>query len=180
MLRRWRCRPSRPRWRIEPLPRIRLAEPFEAAARRFRPHARARTGARPKIFLANLGGPADFTARASFAKNFFEAGGIEAIGNDGFATRDEMIAAFKASGAKLACLCSSDEVYAREALAAAQALRGAGASVWLAGRPRALESELTQAGVSGFRFHRLRRARRATGSPGSHCQLTSKPSDCFH
>ena len=45
----------------------------------------AQTGARPKIFLANLGKPADFTARATFAKNFFEAGGIEAVTNDGFA-----------------------------------------------------------------------------------------------
>ena len=45
----------------------------------------------------------------------FEAGGIEAVSNDGFASLDEMVAAFKASGAALACLCSSDEVYAREA-----------------------------------------------------------------
>ena len=98
--------------KVEPLPRIRLAEPFEqlrdAADRML-----ARTGARPKIFLANLGKPSDFTARATFAKNFFEAGGIEAVSNDGFADRDEMIAALKTSGAKLACLCSSDEVYAR-------------------------------------------------------------------
>ena len=44
----------------------------------------AKTGARPKIFLANLGTLAEFTARATFAKNFFEAGGIEAVANDGF------------------------------------------------------------------------------------------------
>jgi methylmalonyl-CoA mutase len=136
---------------FEPLPRIRLAEPFEAL-RDASDRMCARTGARPKIFLANLGGPADFTARATFAKNFFAAGGIEAAGNDGFATRSAMIEAFKASGAKLACLCSSDEVYAREALAATHALRRAGALVWLAGRPGALESELTQAGVSAFVF----------------------------
>ena len=47
-----------------------------------------------------------------------------------------MVAAFKASGAKLACLCSSDEVYAREAVDAAKALKAAGAAhVYLAGRP---------------------------------------------
>jgi methylmalonyl-CoA mutase len=138
-------------WKVEPLPRIRLAEPFEqlrdAADRML-----ARTGARPKIFLANLGKPSDFTARATFAKNFFEAGGIEAVSNDGFAGRDEMIAALKTSGAKLACLCSSDEVYALEATTAAHALRGAGASVWLAGRPGTLEAALKEAGVSGFVF----------------------------
>ena len=45
----------------------------------------AATGARPKVFLANLGKLSDFTARTLFAKNFFEAGGIEAVSNDGFA-----------------------------------------------------------------------------------------------
>ena len=137
--------------RIEPLPRIRLAEPFEQL-RDASDRMLARTGARPKVFLANLGKPSDFTARASFAKNFFEAGGIEAVSNDGFASSDEMIEALRASGARMACLCSSDDVYAREAAAAAQALRGAGASVWLAGRPGALEPALAQAGVSGFVF----------------------------
>jgi methylmalonyl-CoA mutase len=137
--------------RIEPLPRIRLAEPFEQL-RDASDRMLARTGARPKVFLANLGKPSDFTARASFAKNFFEAGGIEAVSNDGFASSDEMIEALRASGARMACLCSSDDVYAREAAAAAQALRDAGASVWLAGRPGALEPALAQAGVSGFVF----------------------------
>src|SRR5262249_51191837 len=85
----------------------RLAEPFEAL-RDASDKALAATGARPKIFLANLGTLAEFTARATFTKNFFEAGGIEAITSDGFRSTDEMIAAFKASGAKLACLCSSD------------------------------------------------------------------------
>src|SRR6266700_1787151 len=136
---------------FEPLPRIRLAEPFEAL-RDASDRMCARTGTRPKIFLANLGTPADFTARATFAKNFFAAGGIETAGNDGFATRDAMVEAFKASGAKLACLCSSDEVYARDAMPATQALRRASAVVWLAGRPGALETELTQAGVSAFVF----------------------------
>ena len=36
------------------------------------------------MFLANLGTLSDFTARATFAKNFYEAGGIEAVTNDGF------------------------------------------------------------------------------------------------
>ena len=76
---------------------IRLAEPFERL-RDASDAILAKTGARPKIFLANLGTIAEFTARASFAKTFFEAGGIEAASNDGFANLDAMIAAFKASG----------------------------------------------------------------------------------
>jgi len=135
---------------IEALPRIRLAEPFERL-REASDRMLAERGARPKVFLANLGRPSDFTARATFAKNFFEAGGIEAVTNDGFKSRDEMVVAFKASGAKLVCLCGSDEIYAKEAVAAAQALAGA-AHLYLAGRPRELESELKAAGVGTFIF----------------------------
>jgi len=136
---------------FEALPSIRLAEPFEQL-RDASDGILARSGSQPKVFIANLGTPADFTARVTFAKNFFAAGGIEATDNEGFASREEMVEAFRAAGANLACLCSSDEAYAREAVAAAQALRRAGASVWLAGRPAALESELRHAGVSGFIF----------------------------
>ncbi len=81
----------------ESLPSIRLAEPFEAL-RDASDRMLARTGSRPKVFLANLGKLSDFTARATFAKNFYEAGGIEALSNDGFKDQAAMIAAFKASG----------------------------------------------------------------------------------
>jgi len=135
---------------IEALPRIRLAEPFERL-REASDRMLAERGARPKVFLANLGTPSDFTARATFAKNFFEAGGIEAVTNDGFKSRDEMVVAFKASGAKLVCLCGSDEIYAKEAVAVAQALAGA-AHLYLAGRPRELGSELKATGVGTFIF----------------------------
>ena len=37
-----------------------------------------------KVWITT-GTPADFTARATFAKNFFAAGGIEGTGDDGFA-----------------------------------------------------------------------------------------------
>jgi methylmalonyl-CoA mutase len=133
---------------IEALPRIRLAEPFERL-REASDRILAERGSRPKVFLANLGNLSDFTARATFAKNFFEAGGIEAVTNDGFESRDAMAAAFKASGAKLACLCASDEVYAKEAVAATKALAGAN-HVYLAGRPGERESALKAAGVGTF------------------------------
>ena len=129
----------------------RLAEPFEAL-RDASDKTLAATGARPKIFLANLGTLAEFTTRATFAKNFFEAGGIEAITSDGFRSRDEMIAAFKASGARLACLCSSDAVYERDAADAAKALANAGAAhIYLAGRPKD-PAPYQAAGVGSFIF----------------------------
>jgi methylmalonyl-CoA mutase len=135
---------------IEPLPSIRLAEPYEAlrdASDRFF----KKTGTRPKVFLANLGTPSDFTARATFAKNFYEAGGIEAVSNDGFKDQTAMLAAFKASGAKLACLCSSDKIYEAQAADAAKALSAAGAIVQFAGRGEH-EAAWRQAGVKTFVF----------------------------
>ncbi|HEX3710414.1 MAG TPA: methylmalonyl-CoA mutase subunit beta [Pseudolabrys sp.] len=137
--------------KFEAFPSIRLAEPFETL-RNASDRMRAKTGIRPKVFLANLGKPADFTARATFAKNFYEAGGIEAVNNDGFPDQAAMIEAFKYSGAKLACLCSSDKVYEAEAADAAKALTAAGATVHLAGRPGDNEEKWRQAGVKSFIF----------------------------
>jgi methylmalonyl-CoA mutase len=128
---------------------MRLAEPFEAL-RDASDRTLAATGARPKIFLATLGTEAEFTARTMFAKNFFEAGGIEAVGGEAIET-PALAAAFKASGAPLACLCSSDKVYEKEALAAAQALKAALVRhIYLAGRPREQEAPLRAAGVQSF------------------------------
>jgi methylmalonyl-CoA mutase len=108
--------------------------------------------ARPKIFLANLGPVAAFTARATFAKNFFEAGGVEALGNDGFADSGALVAGFKASGARLAVLCSSDTVYAEQGAEAAKALAAAGAHLFVAGRPGDQEAQWREAGARDFVF----------------------------
>jgi methylmalonyl-CoA mutase len=135
----------------EPLPRIRLAEPYEAL-RAASDRILAKSGARPKVFLATLGKLSDFAARAMFAMNFYEAGGIEAASNDGYKDQADMVAAFKKSGAKLACLCSSDTVYAEQAVEAAKALVAAGATVHLAGRPGEFEAALRDAGVKTFVF----------------------------
>ncbi len=136
--------------RIKPLVPFRLAEPFEAL-RDAADRALAATGARRRVFLATLGAPADFTARATFARNLFEAGGIEAVGGERYSDHVELRAAFKQSRAHLACLCSSDEVYERDAAAAARALAEAGAAhVYLAGRPGEREAMLAEAGVKGF------------------------------
>ena len=64
-----------------------------------------------------------------------------------------LAAAFKASGAALACLCSSDKVYAEHAGAAAKALQAAGARyIYLAGRPGEQQASLRAAGVNDFIF----------------------------
>jgi methylmalonyl-CoA mutase len=142
---------------FEALAPMRLAAPFEALRDRSDQILKD-MGARPKVFLANLGTPADFTARATFAKSFFETGGIEAV--DFLPSSPlpmgevkDLAAAFKSSGADLACLCSSDKVYATQAVAAAKTLHAAGAKhIYLAGRPGEPEAALRAAGVSQFVF----------------------------
>ena len=130
------------------LPRIRLAEPFEAL-RDASDQILARTGARPKVFLATLGKLADYGARENFARNFFEAGGIEAVGGECAAA--DLAAAFKASGAAIACLCGSDRAYDSEGETAAAALKSAGARhIYLARRRGAREAALRAAGMQSF------------------------------
>ncbi len=135
---------------VVPLAVRRWAEPFEA----LRDLADAATdggAARPSVFLANLGPVATHTARATFAKNFFEVGGIEALGNEGFDSPIAAAAAFAASGAGLAVICSSDKVYAEHGAAAARALKDAGADVvYLAGNPGDRRAEYLEAGVDDF------------------------------
>jgi methylmalonyl-CoA mutase len=154
------------KFKFDALPPMRLAAPFERL-RDWSDRILKDSGARPKIFLANLGTAADFTARAAFAKSFFETGGIEAVEflpppreassssplPEGVTDFAALAAAFRASGAVLACLCSSDNIYARQAAAAAKALQAADARhIYLAGRPGAQEAALRAAGVNDFVF----------------------------
>ncbi|MCX4734072.1 methylmalonyl-CoA mutase small subunit [Streptomyces sp. NBC_01363] len=117
------------------LPRVRRDEAFEALRARSDAHLAA-TGQRPKVFLAALGPAAAHTARASFAANLFQAGGIEPVHDPVSVDATTAADAFKASGATVACLCSSDALYTEQAAAVAEALGSAGAlRVFLAGRP---------------------------------------------
>ena len=129
---------------------IRLAEPFEAL-RDASDRLLATTGARPKIFLATLGAQAEFTARATFAQNFFEAGGIEAVGGDG-ADLPALAQRIQSRRHTRSPACARPtKSMTSEAAAAAQALKAAGARhIYLAGRPGELEAALKAAGVQSF------------------------------
>jgi methylmalonyl-CoA mutase len=90
------------------------------------------------VFLAALGPFAEHSTRVSFATNLFNAGGLRVVVG---APED-----FADSGARVACLCSSDGGYAAHAEEAVAELRAAGARhIWLAGRT---ETE----GVDGYVF----------------------------
>ncbi|MEV4572249.1 methylmalonyl-CoA mutase subunit beta [Nonomuraea jabiensis] len=112
------------------LPRIRYAEEFEA----LRDLADAQPE-RPTVFLATIGPVAAHTARAAFAANLFQAGGLDTETAGPGADPEQIATAFAVSGASVACLCSTDKLYAQHAAAVATALRKAGArKVWLAGK----------------------------------------------
>lgn len=135
---------------VAPLPSIRAAEPFERL-RDLSDAYLAKNGSRPKVFLANLGPIAAFTARSTFAKNFFEAAGIEAVTNEGFSDHDKLKESFCTSKAKLSCICSTDEIYEKHAIDAVTTLREAGSHpIFMAGRPGDSEKTLTAAGITTF------------------------------
>jgi methylmalonyl-CoA mutase len=140
--------PERPPDRRPPsrgaLPRVRAAAAFEALRDRADAHER-QTGMRPAVFLARLGSPASYTARAGFAANLFQAGGMQTPAGDGDA--GQIASAFGESGARIACLCAADKTYAEAGAEVAEALRAAGAAkVLLAGKPGTLD------GVDGHVF----------------------------
>ncbi|GHH49806.1 methylmalonyl-CoA mutase small subunit [Streptomyces candidus] len=134
------------------LPRVRRDEDFEALRARSDAHLAA-TGARPRVFLAALGPAAAHTGRSAFAANLFQAGGVEPVHDPVTVDASSAAAAFAASGARVACICSSDALYAEQAADVAAALKEAGArTVYLAGRPGEAEETYRSAGVDEFVF----------------------------
>jgi methylmalonyl-CoA mutase len=121
------------------LPRVRAAEAFEAL-RDAADAALSSSGRRPAVHLATIGPAARHTARAGFAANLFQAGGLRTPSGNG-------ASGFAEAGTTVACICGTDTDYA-EAPALAAELRAAGAEqVWLAGKP-----SLDLEGVDGYVF----------------------------
>ncbi|TYP89826.1 methylmalonyl-CoA mutase family protein [Blastococcus xanthinilyticus] len=118
------------------LPRVRAAQEFEALR-----DAADAAGQRPAVYLATLGPVARHTARATFAGNLFQAGGLVTPAGDG-------ATGFADAATTVACICGTDKDYAADAAGLARELRAAGATqVWLAGRP-----DLAVDGVDGYVF----------------------------
>lgn len=125
----------------------RLGAPFEA----LREAAEAAGGF--TVFVASMGDIVDHNVRTTWIKNYLAAGGIETLICDGYKTAEAAAQAFKASGARAACICSSDAIYATLGEATAGALKGAGAGlVLMAGKPGEAEDALRTAGVDQFLF----------------------------
>ena len=116
------------------LPRVRAAQDFEALR-----DAADAAAQRPAVYLATIGAIARHTARATFAANLFQAGGLATPSADG-------AGGLAGAGTTVACICGTDKDYAETASGLAAALRAAGATqVWLAGKP-----DLAVDGVDGY------------------------------
>ncbi|ACB95819.1 methylmalonyl-CoA mutase family protein [Beijerinckia indica] len=134
------------------LPASRVSAPFERLYAKA-DELTAQLGKRPAIFLANFGSRSDFSPRAAFAQNFFAAAGFDVLENEGFESEAALIAGFAESGALAACLCSSDVLYAEQAVPLAGKLAEAGcAHLVLAGKPGQAEETYRSAGIEAFIF----------------------------
>jgi methylmalonyl-CoA mutase len=137
---------------IQPLAAHYFAEPFEQL-RAASDAWKTTHGKRPGVFLANMGPLSHHTARATYAKNFFEAGGFEVFTNSGFPDAAAAAQAFGSSGASIAVICSSDKLYPELVPPLTAKLKTAGArTVVLAGNPGANEQAWRAAGVYRFIF----------------------------
>ena len=131
------CETLRERYDFVPPTAERDAEGFERL-RTASDRALSRVKVRPPVFLANLGRLADYNAQASWAQNFFAAGGIEVMDQGGFTDLAALTRKFQRSPAPVACICGSAKTLAAVP-GAAPALKKAGAvAVYLAGNPQTL------------------------------------------
>jgi methylmalonyl-CoA mutase len=129
----------------------RAAEAFEALRRAAEAY-QAKTGLRPRAFLANMGPIVQHKARADYVTGFLQVGGFEVLGNDGFATVETAAQSALASGAPMVVICSTDETYPDLVPPLAQAIKAAKPDtlVVLAGYPTDHAAAFKAAGVDDF------------------------------
>jgi methylmalonyl-CoA mutase len=132
--------------------------PYDGAFEELRDAAEAfanKYGHRPRVFLAGVGSIADQVARKTYATDFFEAGGFEVVAREAKSDVAETVAAFAASRATIAAICSTDKRYAAAVAELAPKLKAAGAiAVVLAGNPGQSEAAYRAAGVDRFIYVR--------------------------
>lgn len=132
--------------------------PYDAAFEELRDTAQAfelKHGHRPRVYLAGIGSIAEQVARKNYARSFFEAGGFEVLAQEAKVDIAEATAAFAASGAKIAVICSTDKQYAAAVAELGPKLKAAGArTVVLAGNPGESEGAYRTAGVDRFIYVR--------------------------
>ncbi|HKQ95734.1 MAG TPA: methylmalonyl-CoA mutase family protein, partial [Aestuariivirgaceae bacterium] len=95
--------------------------------------AAGRLTEKPRVFIANLGPPAEHAAAAANLRSLLVLAGLPAVEGAGYATAADAVAAFKTSGATVAAVCASDAT--RWKAIAVAALEAAGARWVIDGPP---------------------------------------------
>lgn len=136
---------------IQPIGTHRGAALFESLRQAAEAY-QAKTGSRPRAFLANMGSIPQHKARADFSTGFLQVGGFEVIGNNGFASVEAAAQAALASGASLVVICSTDDTYPELVAPLTQQIKAAKPKtlVLLAGYPAEQIEAHQAAGVDGF------------------------------
>ena len=126
---------------VTPLPRVRLADPFETL--RLRAERASMDDDRPVVTLLPMGHPGWRSARATFSRNFFGVGGFAVRENLRFDTPEDAAQAVADDGAAIAVLCSSDAEYPDLAPQVRAALDDVGADALLvvAGNPDKIDGD---------------------------------------
>jgi len=137
--------------KVQPVRVHRGAEMFEALRAATEAY-KTKTGARPKVFLANMGPILQHKVRADFSSGFFEIGGFEMISNDGFQTVEEAANAAIASEAPVVVICSTDETYPQIVPPLTRKIKAARPeiAVILAGYPKDHIEAFKEAGIDEF------------------------------
>ena len=141
-------RPAAPRY--AGLAQHRDSEVFEALRDRSRKHEQE-TGKKPAVVLACLGERRDFGAREQFTTNLLLAGGVDFLQIEG-PSPEQIVAEATSGETTMVILASSAAVYAAQAVAAAEAAKAAGLTVWIAGRKAETGSDQADALIDGEIF----------------------------
>lgn len=136
---------------IDPVRTYRGAEMFESLRNAADDYVK-KTGAYPKIFLANMGPIPQHKARADFSIGFFSVGGFEIVTNKGFPDVDKAADAAIGSGAKTVVICSTDKTYPELVPPLTRKIKEADPdiTVILAGYPKEHIEAFKEAGVDDF------------------------------
>ncbi len=136
---------------VKPLQMFRSAQMFETLRERSENHE-SETGARPKVFLANMGPIPQHKPRADFTRGFFEVAGFDVVGNDGFDDPGAAADATVDSEAPIAVICSTDPTYPELVPPFVRRLKekAPGVIVVLAGYPKKQIDSHKETGVDEF------------------------------
>lgn len=96
--------------RVNPVRVGRLTEGYENLRRRMEAHV-AKSGAAPKVLMAQMGPVRQYKIRSDFSQEFLKPAGFEVLAEDAYATAAEAAAAVTAGGAAATVICSTDDTY---------------------------------------------------------------------